>query len=361
MTVSTPDFRVLVNGTEIVGVDYVQATIPGAFQASRFTVRKAVSATDIQPPSWWDALTHMRVDITATTDGAGWFPLITGDVDDWEYDPIEGTIELVGRDLAALLIDNRTTQVFRNLTASEIAQKLAEQHGLSAQVTPTHTTMGRYYRQQYNTLFGSDNTHAINDWDLICQIGQIEGIVPYVQGTTLYFERPAASPPAVRVHYDQGVSNVTGLRFGRSLTLAKDVHVTVRSWDAWTSKTITGEAVVKAAKVAGDDAGRQVDYYFSVPNLTHAQANATAQRLAVEISKHERRIDVSMPAYLGITPAYVVAVTGLGGSFDLSYYPETITTTISANGGAVTEIEAKNHPPIALYDGASGAQLAIPQ
>ena len=50
------------------------------------------------------------------------------------------------------------------------------------------------------------------------------------------------------------------------------------------------------------------NYLFEIPNLTSAQADAAAQRLALDIVQHERVITASLPGITTLTPQTVFTV-----------------------------------------------------
>ena len=63
-------------------------------------------------------------------------------------------------------------------------------------MTSTTTLVGRYYNADYDTIAAGGFSRAVNEWDLLCLLGQREGIMPYVQGSTLYFQiAPRRRPP----------------------------------------------------------------------------------------------------------------------------------------------------------------------
>jgi hypothetical protein len=71
--------------------------------------------------------------------------ILTGQVDDVTI-TLDGTnINLIGRDLTAKFIDNKTTEKFQNMTASQIATLFAQRRGLTPIVTPTSTKAGYFY------------------------------------------------------------------------------------------------------------------------------------------------------------------------------------------------------------------------
>src|SRR6218665_3852459 len=105
--------------------------------------------------------------------------LILGRVDELTPDFPMGTLELSGRDNTALFIDTKTSEHFANKTASQIAQTLAERHGLNAVVTPTTRMSGSFYNSDF-----VDTTQQQSEWDLLSYLANVEGFDLYVSGNT---------------------------------------------------------------------------------------------------------------------------------------------------------------------------------
>jgi phage protein D len=268
---------------------------------------------------------------------------------------VANKLSVAGRDMAALLIDTRTLSTYPNQTSSEIAQKLATAHGLLANVTPTPTLVGRYYDADHDQTQSGDFSQATNEWDLLCKLGSKEGVIPYVSGMTLYFNPPAANPPVFAATFTRTaagnlVSNVECLSVERHMTQARDVIVTVRSWHSRDKKTYSATVRTKTKTQSTDPTLQPSKYPVTEPNLTLAQCQALAQKLALDISQHERNVTIKGPSILLMDPRYVIELSGTGTDYDMTYYPQTITYQIAVDGGASTDIQAKFSSPIALFD-----------
>ena len=108
--VRTPRLRVLADGAELPGVLGASVTAGGRGGA-RFRVHLA--GRDAPAP---DAR------IAVELDGAA---VLLGRADCAVTDPLQGTTELDGRDLSALLVEARPAELFLNQTASAIAEAVA--------------------------------------------------------------------------------------------------------------------------------------------------------------------------------------------------------------------------------------------
>jgi hypothetical protein len=363
-TLQAPAVRVLANGAPLVAIVDAQWSLPLGYQSGSFSFTKAFPSDDKNPPAWWCATGNkqIKIEIQVALDAAGFVSVFTGLADSHSYDPLTRVIQVQGRDGAAVFIDTRITDTYRNLTSSQVAQKIAAGHGLTAQVTATTTLIGRYYDADNDVTTAGSFSRAVSEWDLLCLLGQKEGFVPYVSGSVLYFQAAPSPPPVFTIWITEAAggarsSNALTLKLERSLTMARDVTVSVKSWHSGKKASVVGSAVTKSKAPATDSTVPPSNYVFYIPNLTHAQADAAAQRLAQDIAQHERVISFSVPGAV-LTPAHVISLAGTGTDYDgIQYFPDSISNSVSVNGGFVTSGSCKNYSPLSLYDGASGVLI----
>lgn len=308
--------------------------------------------------AWWAAQQQLWVEILAgfpadpeNYDASQFTSWIYGKVDELNTDPVSRMIELHGRDLTADMIDTKTTQKWQNKTSSEIAALIAAAHGLgttdqsgNSTVTKTTTKVGKFYQIEHAKLLRQQT-----EWDLLCWLAQEEGFVVFVRGKNLYFQPkpdPVSAPQYVLqwVAPDQPggvpVGNVKHLAFSRNLTLARDVVVTVKSWNMKNKKGFTKTA--RAVHVAGSP-GTPQTYSYTIPNLTPEKALKRAQALLAEITAHEVRLSASLPGDNLLDVTCVLPVTGT--DYDQTYYPDSITREMSAEEGYTMRVSAKNSNP----------------
>lgn len=283
--------------------------------------------------------------------------LILGQVDNIEIDWLTRMYTLTGRDLTAKFIDNKTTKKYPNLTASEIVTMLAHEQGLTAQVTPTTTLSGVFYANNHTTL-----TAEQPEWDLITFLAQQENFVAYVKDTTLYFEpapKETDTPyliqfnyPGVNSAYDYTSASVISLNTSRSLTLARDIIVKVRSWNSSQKKAFTvtvhatpnkRNALAAKAQPIGD---AQV-FTQTIPGLTREQALQKAQQLLREYSQHERTITAVLAGDNILKKVGVVKLRGTNTDYDQVYFTASVNRVLSPNAedGYTMTVNAKNHSP----------------
>jgi phage protein D len=312
------------------------------YAADRFAASVAPGPGLSTAVAFWSREPDILVDVQFSLDGGASFTsLVQGKVDCVVIDPITGSIHLDGRDLTAPLIETRTHETFANRTASEIASLLAQRHGLVPCVTPTNTPVGRYYQDEHDRVTLNQFSRTTTEWDLLVFLAYQEGFDAYVEGTNLHFD-PAirgATPPVLVQPGD-----LTDLRLERSLTLARDIEVTVKSWNSRQSS-----AFIQKARGSGSrgtrSSGPPQNYVFVRPNLTPDEALKLAQRKLAELTRHERVIEMTMAGELVLTPRSMIMLGGTGSDFDQTYYVDVIERRLHAGGGFTQRIRAKNTSP----------------
>jgi phage protein D len=264
-----------------------------------------------------------------------------------------GYVEFDGFDLSKKFVDNKTTEKYPNLTASDIAIKLAQKRGLTPVVTQTTQNVGYYYTQDYVQL-----QTEVTEWDLLVYLAQKEGFQVFVRGQTLYFQpRPLTSDKpyllqATTLENGQlATFNGTSLTVSRNLNYARDVIVKVISWNARTGR-VEAQATATPNKktvlaAAAQPVGEAQTYNYVIPGLTKEQALIQAQKLLEDITQHERLIQAHLPGDNLLHKDSVIQLKGVSASADQSYYPDTITRTITPQGYTM-QVRAKNHSPASV-------------
>jgi len=255
--------------------------------------------------------------------------VFTGGLDKIELDPIRQTVEIRGRDYSYLLIDKKITKTYVNQTASQIATLFANENGLTPIVTPTFTPIGTY-NQTYTQC-----NQGITEWDFLTFLAQQINYNLYVVNKELHFEpKPLPDAPAYQMPIQLAgepspypVASVISLKFGRTLTLAEDVVVKVRSHSQLTGRSFTVTA--KSHHVKDTPREPKQTYVYSYPNLTAERAQQIAQSQLRAITQHEMLLDFTMPVDMNLTKITPIQITGTFSAFDQVYYSDMIERTIS--------------------------------
>ncbi len=304
--------------------------------------------------AYWSTETDIEVSLSVAfldqSSGALLSPtnLLIGLADEVNVDSIRGTVTVTGRDYSSKFIDTKTTDKYPQLTASQIATKLATEQGLTPNVTDTSTPVGVYYDDE-----GSRLTREETEWDFLTALGQREGFQVLVQGNTLYFG-PApdlSSTPPYLIQWVPAPAgglpscNATSLQFSRALTIARDIVVTVLSHSRETGKSVKAEArstnALRSGR-SGRKAGAQT-YVFNLPNLTQGQAQAEANKRLLDLSRHERIVEGTLPGDSLLTMQSVMQVIGTGTDWDQTYFLDRIEREIGFGSGYGMRFRVKNH------------------
>jgi phage protein D len=354
-----PKGLVFINGQLMAWTDF-RVTTTTFYQADTFEVNLPLKG---QQPGfgleYFSSMPAMLIEIYAgfptnpnNFSKADLYNLIVAQVDDVEVTEDQTSINLVGRDLTAKFIDSKTTQKFENLTASQIATLLAQQQGLMPVVTSTSIKSGYFYGVDHARM-----TNEQSEWDLLTYLAQESNFVVYVQGQSLYFKpapAPSDNPYVVQITQPTDAAspniNAVKVKYNRNLTLARDVIVKVRSWNEQYPKGFT--RIVKATpnkrtviSSKAQPIGDAQTYSYVFPNLTIEQASQKAQQLLKQISQHERRIRVMMPADNLLNKDSIIKLQGSNSDWDQVYFPAEIVRTMSLSEGYSMEFSAKNHSP----------------
>ena len=132
-----------------------------------------------------------------------------------------------------------------------------------------------------------------------------------------------------------------GRRLERSLTLAGDIEVVVKSWNSRQQNAFVQTA--RAQREPGTKTKRRPQrYVYVVPNLTPDDALKLAQRRLVELTRHERIIDAEMPGELDLAPRMMIAVDATGTGFDQVYWIDEIERSVHVSYGFTQRLRARN-------------------
>lgn len=330
----TPTLSVLADGAPVFGVLEADVFSNAHFAADRFRIRVALTTAYATP---FQAGTI--IDIQMALSGA-FRSLIQGEIDTVSIDPIQRTIEFDGRDLTARLLDARTQQTYANQTASEIATTLAARHGLTPAITATTTLAGRYYGAEHDRITLGQFSRALTEWDLLTFLAAREGFDVFVQGQTLVFQPPATATPPILL----GVADCLFLALDRALTLARDIEVTVKSWNTRHQAAFTQTA--RSSAPGGRRSGPPQHIVVVRPNLTADEALQLAQRILADLSRHERIVRVELPGELSLTSRSHVTLIGTATDFDQTYFVAELDRHFSLDHGFTQRLRLKNSSPM---------------
>ncbi len=354
-TFGQPRMRLLANG---VALPVLQADVrqTGYYGSSKFSATLAAFGDAAHGPAFWAGSDTYDVELQggflapgAPEGSAAWQSLFMGTADEeLEIDLDRGTVLLQGRDYSGKLMDAKTAETFSNQTLAQIATTLAGRAGLQADVASTSQLAGQFYEIDHARTSHDTFSRSSSYWEMITYLAQQEGYDVWVDGKTLHVQPKDAATggpaftvqsgqPSLTGSADYGrVANVQRLTLVRRPALAKDVHVTVKSWGAKT------KAMVSA--MAGPASATQ-KVVKTFPNLTQAQCSVIAANIRAELGRHERNVQFGMPGEFTLRPRAPIAVQGTGTAFDTTFFISEIDRSYSSKAGFWQTVMARNLPP----------------
>jgi phage protein D len=258
-------------------------------------------------------------------------PLIAGEVTalEAEYDQ-GGTFTVIrGYDQTHRFFRGRQTASYQQMTASDIATKIAQRAGLQVgEVTATKTVFD-HYSQAGQT-----------DWEVLSALARANNLDIAVREGKFSFSAPAVASTAPQA---SGTANTDPLvlqlgkdllRFRSILTSAGQVgKVEVRGWDVATKNALTAtedavttriELPTVTPQALAKTFGNPTYVATDVPYRTQAEVDEAAKALADEVASAFAEFEGTARGNPKLRAGAAVSVDGLGEPFDGKY---TITTS----------------------------------
>jgi Phage protein D len=244
------------------------------------------------------------------------------------------TVQLVGRDYSAPLLDTEYNLAFAERTSSQIAELLAEKRGLIPKVTPTESIVARdIYKDK-------------KEWEILQELAEHEGYVCYVtEKKELYFgpRNDQDEELSARFVYrgEKEKSNLKKITFDDS-NIGIINKVVVRRWVGKSKQLI--EATAK-----NDDLikkyGEKVRVVTDSKVKTIEQAMAKAEKLLKEWSRSvvtAESVEVNGDSLLKAEKK--VEIVGCG-RFDSAYYIDRIRHKLTRTEGYRSELDLTSQRP----------------
>ena len=320
-----PQVWVTASGITIGNVVGVNVQSNSFLGADRFRVSLVFDPTSYYV---WES-DDIDVTVSVCVDSV-WQELIRGPVDKVEVDLETALIHVDGRDMTARLIEAQTQETFENQTASDVANTLASRRGLTPNVTPTTTLIGRNYGGDHARVTLNQYSSMTTEWDLLTKLAYNEGFDVWVDGQILNFAPPltVASPVVVRP------TDCQSIRLDRALALSAGLNVTVKSWDC------RAHASVSQLAGAGENDSSQ-SFVIVKPNLTAWDAAQLAQRVYDQMSQNARVVTIEWPGELTIKPRQSLLLADTNTDFDGQYVVTSIERALSFGRGFTETLQAR--------------------
>ena len=327
----SPLMRLMYDGAVIPGLLGADVFSSSHLSANRFRVRLSAQLVSDWMPRLMIPESRLTLEGSAVApdEAPAWTALIIGQADSIVLDPIRGTVEIEGRDLAGRFIEVQAGEIYANQTASEIVTSVSSKHGITADVVETGTPIGRYYQDQHERLTLAQQARATNEWDLLTWLAGQEGYLLAMQGDRLRFA--PRDQQAVPVLLSDCIALETVLQVG----LLRPIEVTVRSWG-----TRAGQLITETAR--SDGTGSLLSQVVARPNLSSDQAQSLAQRVLSDLRSHARAVRLVMPGEFAIQSLGMVTLSGVGEGWDGPYAVGTLDRHLDATHGFTQVIELQN-------------------
>jgi uncharacterized protein involved in type VI secretion and phage assembly len=287
-------------------------------------------------------------------------PLISGEVTALEVDfDSTGTFTIIrGYDLSHRLFRGRNAETYTQVTASDVATKVAQRAGL---------TVGNV--QSTSTVFDNVSQGGVSDWQFLSGLAREIGYEVAVRDDKFEFcpPQPAAdAPPAGPADASPLVLQLGTdlLRVRSSITSAEQVSQTqVRGWDIAQKKAIIGTAPAKTTSADLPDAkpadlahvfGDATYVGTDVPYGMQAEVDAAAQAVAEQIAGASAELDAVTRGNPKIRAGAAISLDNIGAPFDGKYTVTTSRHHFDQTAGYVTQFAVTGRQERSLLGLASG-------
>ena len=332
----TPRVRCIVNQTDILVPINVVVSHTNTGSAGRFSL---IFALNQRPPAYWVTIGRAYIAIQFSCDGGlSYCDIMEGDADAMRLDPVAGTAAIVGRDLTALLLNQRASASYQNKSSSEIVSDIANSHGINADVTLTVETAGRYYSGDRVIAPLAQGALLHSEWDVIAALALHENFDAYVQGRTVFFH-PADRRAALVVNLTPG--EVISLAYECVLPRGESRNIEVSSWNSALGRTVTGQppGTVPEPLVSSLDAITVIR-----PNLWPDDAEALGRRLRRSLESRSATVTLDMQADLQMGAGQSLRFPGWAILGDQTFVIQSITRKFRQGSGLTQKIRAVLRP-----------------
>jgi uncharacterized protein involved in type VI secretion and phage assembly len=260
-------------------------------------------------------------------------------------------------DRAHRLLRGRHSRSFLNMADSDIASKLAQEVGLSAEVDTTNPVHD--YVFQYNQT----------NWEFLRQRAARLGFECFVNDRVLHFAKARngqQEAPRQKIG-----DNLIDVRV-RMVSSFQASQVVVRAWDMKSKEAVVGTASSGSAapeigesrngKAIAADFGDATEYIVSQPLNTQSEANAMATAIYDQLDGTFVEAEGTCYGEAALVPGATVSLPNLGNRLSGKYYVTAATHTLTSNSMYTTSFTVSGRRSESLYDlvQAGGSQSTLP-
>lgn len=299
----------------------------------------------------------------------GGTPLFTGEVTALEADcDATGKYSVIrGHDPGHRLLRNRRVEGYVNMTASDIARRLASRNGLSVGKIDSTKTVYELITQP-----------NVTDWDFLTRLAQENDVeVSFDDKGKFRFLKPedASGAPGSGTHARQ---NHHVLEFGVNLlsvrtgvTASDQVkEVEVRGWDVAGKQKLTSRspATTNPELKIGITGGQAIGPFgqaklveTNVPYDRQAEVRGAADALAADVSSAFAEVEAVVRGDPKLRPGLPVALNGIGKPFEGKYTVSTVRHVFSGGERYETQVTVTGRQHRSLFGLASGGVPSAPR
>jgi hypothetical protein len=259
--------------------------------------------------------------------------LMTGEVDTTDFDYIDRTIRVGGRDKSAKLHDNKSSEKWVNKKPSEIVQDLIGRVGLSGNVAASAIMAGKKLEQDFVHL--SDN---ISFAYIIHKLAQLDGARWWVDANGQFHYEPLGNPQGIySIFINQDSEPISSdcmvLRVNRNVQAGKSIKATVKAWHPKLKRVFSF-----TSNVEGN--GGPIEYNYHIPTLQQEHVEKYAKSQAEEKSRHELTVHATVVGDPSVQAGMGLQLSGTN-YFDQVYDIDTVHHEFGMSGHR-TSITARN-------------------
>ena len=295
------------------------------------------------------------------TDAQGPQPLISAEVTALEADfDTTGTFTLIrGYDLSHRLFRGRYAETYTQVTASDVAVKVARRAGLSIGTVQSTTT-----------VFDHVSQGGVSDWAFLSGLAREIGYEVAVADDKFQFGPPgqAANAPSASSSPLVLELGTDLLRVRSTITSSEQVkEAQVRGWDTAQKKAIIGTAPASTPSADLPDANPpDLAAVFSdqpyvatgIPYRMQAEVDVAAKAVAEQVAGAFAELEAVARGNPKIQAGVAVSIANFGSPFDGKYTVTTSRHHFSQTAGYVTQFAVTGRQERSLLGLASGGSAA---
>lgn len=254
----------------------------------------------------YDALAQIggddEVTIEVMTRGAT-STLITGQIDDVDFNYIGRKIIVTGRDKSAKLHENKSSEKWVNKSTTDVVKDLVGRVGMSGTFGSLGTMAGKILEQDFVKL--SDNVSFAY---VIHKMAERDGARWWVDANGQFHYAQLNSPTGVySIYVDQSAmpirSDCLHLRVTENKQAAKSIKASVKAWHPKDKKVYEHTTTIPGK-------GGTKEYSYHIPTLKQDQVEAHAKAQANEKARHELKVRASVVGDPTVAAGMGLSLTG---------------------------------------------------